>query len=115
MSYSIRQNICKNTVYNDTINCNSNGGVIVRNEINLQDRMLAALRQQGQNTTFFLMNGFQMRGIIRGFDNFVVILESEGKQQMIYKHPAEQDGQRDRVEPQTVAVRADLFFFTFSL
>lgn len=35
---------------------------------------------------FFLMNGFQMRGIIRGFDNFVVILESEGKQQMIYKH-----------------------------
>ena len=32
------------------------------------------------------MNGFHMRGIIRGFDNFVVILESEGKQQMIYKH-----------------------------
>lgn len=58
----------------------------MRNEINLQDRMLAALRQQSQNTTFFLMNGFQMRGIIRGFDNFVVILESEGKQQMIYKH-----------------------------
>ena len=50
----------------------------MRNEINLQDRMLAALRQQSQNTTFFLMNGFQMRGIIRGFDNFVVILESEG-------------------------------------
>ena len=61
MSYSIRQNICKNTVYNDTINCNSNGGIIVRNEINLQDRMLAALRQQSQNTTFFLMNGFQKR------------------------------------------------------
>ncbi len=53
MSCSIRQNICKNTVYNDTINCNSNGGIIVRNEINLQDRMLAALRQQSQNTTFF--------------------------------------------------------------
>ena len=48
MSCSIRQNICKNTVYNDTINCNSNGGIIVRNEINLQDRMLAALRQQSQ-------------------------------------------------------------------
>ena len=58
----------------------------MRNEINLQDRMLAALRQQGQNTTFYLMNGFQMRGIIRGFDNFVVFLESDGKQQMIYKH-----------------------------
>ena len=49
MSCSIRQNICKNTVYNDTINCNSNGGIIVRNEINLQDRMLAALRQQSQH------------------------------------------------------------------
>ena len=36
--------------------------------------------------TLFLMNGFQMRGIIRGFDNFVVFLESDGKQQMIYKH-----------------------------
>ena len=58
----------------------------MRNEINLQDRMLAALRQQGQNTTFYLMNGFQTRGIIRGFDNFVVFLESDGKQQMIYKH-----------------------------
>ena len=86
MSYSIRQNIFKNTVYNGSRNCKSNGGIIVRNEINLQDRMLAALRQQGQNTTFYLMNGFQMRGIIRGFDNFVVFLESDGKQQMIYKH-----------------------------
>ena len=34
----------------------------------------------------FLTNGFQMRGIVRGFDNFVVILDSDGKQQMIYKH-----------------------------
>ena len=86
MSYSIRQNICKNTVYNDTITCNSNGGIIVRNEINLQDRMLAALRQQSQNTTFFLMNGFQMRGTITGYDPFVVVLDSDGRQQVIYKH-----------------------------
>ena len=58
----------------------------MRNEINLQDRMLSALRQQAQNITVFLANGFQMRGIVRGFDSFVVILESDGKQQMIYKH-----------------------------
>ena len=32
------------------------------------------------------MNGFQMRGIIRGFDSFVVILDVDGRQQMIYKH-----------------------------
>ena len=58
----------------------------MRNEINLQDRMLSVLRQQGQTITVFLTNGFQMRGIIRGFDNFIVILETVGKQQMIYKH-----------------------------
>ena len=86
MSYSIRQNIFKNTVYNGSRNCKSNGGIIVRNEINLQDRMLAALRQQGQNTTFYLMNGFQMRGIITGFDQLVIMLQSDGRQQMIYKH-----------------------------
>lgn len=58
----------------------------MRNEINLQDRMLCMLRQQGQSVTVFLTNGFQMRGTVRGFDSFVVILESDGKQQMIYKH-----------------------------
>ena len=58
----------------------------MRNELNLQDRMLAALRHQGQTVTLFLTNGFQMRGIVRGFDNFVVILECDGRQQMIYKH-----------------------------
>ena len=58
----------------------------MRNEINLQDRMLSALRQQAQNITVFLTNGFQMRGIITGFDQFVILLQSDGRQQMIYKH-----------------------------
>ena len=58
----------------------------MRNEINLQDRMLSALRQQAQNITVFLTNGFQMRGIITGFDQFVIMLQSDGRQQMIYKH-----------------------------
>lgn len=58
----------------------------MRKEMNLQDRLLGALRHQNQTVMIFLTNGFQMRGIIRGFDNFVVILDSDGKQQMIYKH-----------------------------
>lgn len=58
----------------------------MRNELNLQERLLNTVRQQGQNVTFFLTNGFQLRGQVRGYDNFIVILESEGKQQMIYKH-----------------------------
>ena len=36
--------------------------------------------------TLFLMNGFQLRGIITGYDNFVVVVVTDGKQQMIYKH-----------------------------
>lgn len=55
-------------------------------ELNFQDRILSTLRQQGQSTTVFLTNGFQIRGIVRGFDNYIVIIESDGKQQMIYKH-----------------------------
>lgn len=58
----------------------------MRNEINLQDGFLNMVRQQAQQVTIFLTNGFQMRGVVRGFDSFVVILESEGCQKMIYKH-----------------------------
>ena len=36
--------------------------------------------------TMFLMNGFQLHGIVRGFDGFTVVLDSDGKQQLIYKH-----------------------------
>ena len=58
----------------------------MRNEINLQDRMLSALRQQAQNITVFLTNGFQMRGYVTGYDNYAVVVQSDGKQNLIYKH-----------------------------
>jgi len=53
---------------------------------NLQDLFLNQARRDRMMVTLFLMNGFQLRGIIRGFDAFVVIVDSDGKQQMIYKH-----------------------------
>ena len=53
---------------------------------NLQDIFLNRARKQAVPVTMFLMNGFQLRGVITGFDSFVVILDSEGKQQFIYKH-----------------------------
>lgn len=53
---------------------------------NIQDTLLNQIRRDKQTVTFFLMNGFQMKGVVRSFDSFVVILESEGRQQMIYKH-----------------------------
>ncbi len=53
---------------------------------NLQDLFLNQARKKAIPVTVFLMNGFQMRGTVAGFDNFVVILDSDGKNQMIYKH-----------------------------
>ena len=54
--------------------------------INLQDAILNEVRKEKIPVTLFLMNGFQLRGIITGFDSFVVVLVTDGKQQMIYKH-----------------------------
>ena len=52
----------------------------------LQDLYLSRARRSQEPVTMFLMNGFQMRGRITGFDPFVVVLDSDGKQQVIYKH-----------------------------
>ena len=53
---------------------------------NLQDVFLNQARKKAVPLTVFLMNGFQMRGTVVGSDSFTVVLESDGKQQMIYKH-----------------------------
>lgn len=54
--------------------------------INFQDAILKEVRRDKVPVTLFLMNGFQLRGTIIGFDSFVVVLVTDGKQQMIYKH-----------------------------
>jgi host factor-I protein len=54
--------------------------------MNLQDAILKECRRDKVPVTLFLMNGFQLRGVITGHDSFVVILVTDGKQQMIYKH-----------------------------
>ncbi|MBO8127623.1 MAG: RNA chaperone Hfq [Peptococcaceae bacterium] len=57
-----------------------------KTQINLQDAFLNQLRKENIPLTIFLINGFQLKGTVRGFDNFTVILESDGKQMMVYKH-----------------------------
>ena len=52
----------------------------------LQEAILNEVRRDRVPVTLFLMNGFQLRGIVTGYDSFVVVLVSDGKQQMIYKH-----------------------------
>ena len=54
--------------------------------INLQDSFLNQLRKENVAVVIHLVNGFQLKGNVRGFDNFTVILDSMGKQQLVYKH-----------------------------
>ena len=58
----------------------------MQNKINLQDNFLTRARRGKLNVTVFLMNGYQLRGIITVFDPFVVVLMTDNKQQVIYKH-----------------------------
>ena len=53
---------------------------------NLQDTFLNYIRREKIPVTLFLMSGFQLRGVVRSFDSFVVLIDADGRQQMIYKH-----------------------------
>ena len=53
---------------------------------NLQDLILNQARRDRSMVTVFLMNGFQLHGGVKGFDSFTLVLDSDGKQQLIYKH-----------------------------
>ncbi|MGI6066567.1 MAG: RNA chaperone Hfq [Bacillota bacterium] len=53
---------------------------------NLQDFFLNQVRKDNTPVTIYLVNGFQIRGLVKGFDNFTVVMDVEGKQQMVYKH-----------------------------
>jgi host factor-I protein len=54
--------------------------------VNIQDQFLNQLRKENIPVTVFLLNGFQLRGQVKSFDNFTVILDTDGKQQLVYKH-----------------------------
>ncbi|HBQ64574.1 MAG TPA: RNA chaperone Hfq [Clostridiales bacterium] len=54
--------------------------------INLQDVFLNQVRKEHLLVTIYLTNGFQLKGTVKGFDNFTVVIDSDGRQQMVYKH-----------------------------
>ncbi|MCC2257498.1 RNA chaperone Hfq [Intestinimonas aquisgranensis] len=58
----------------------------MQTRFNLQDTFLTRARRSRMGVTLFLMNGYQLRGVITGFDSFVVVLMTDSKQQIIYKH-----------------------------
>ncbi|MDD3396604.1 MAG: RNA chaperone Hfq [Acidaminococcaceae bacterium] len=61
-------------------------GNTANKSINLQDSFLNHVRKESLPVIIYLVNGFQIRGLVKGFDNFTVIMENEGKQQLVYKH-----------------------------
>lgn len=82
-----------------------------KSEINLQDGYLNQIRKDNILTTVYLVNGFQLKGLIKGFDSYTVLLDVDGKQMLIYKHaistvnpikPINVLGQRDKEEPNTI-------------
>lgn len=54
--------------------------------INLQDVFLNQVRKEHSQITIYLVNGFQLKGLVKGFDNYTIVLDSDGKQQLVYKH-----------------------------
>jgi host factor-I protein len=55
--------------------------------INLQDMFLNQVRKEGIGVTIYLTNSVQLRGQVRGFDAFTVLLDTPGKPtQLVYKH-----------------------------
>lgn len=54
--------------------------------MNLQDIFLNQARKEKIVVTVFLTNGYQFKGIVKGFDSYVVIMDCDGKQNFVYKH-----------------------------
>ncbi len=59
---------------------------MTKGPVNLQDNFLNQARKENMFMTIFLVNGYQIKGIVKSFDNFTILLEVEGKQQLVYKH-----------------------------
>jgi host factor-I protein len=58
----------------------------MKTTINLQDVFLNQVRKEHVHITIYLVNGFQLKGMVKGFDSYTIVLESDGKQHLIYKH-----------------------------
>ena len=58
----------------------------MRTTVNLQDVSQNRARKGNIGITVYLINGYQIKGLVKGFDNYTIILNSDGKQQLIYKH-----------------------------
>ncbi len=58
----------------------------MKTNLNLQDIFLNQVRKEHVSITVFLISGYQIKGFVKGFDSYTLVIDSDGKQQMIYKH-----------------------------
>ncbi len=58
----------------------------MKSSINLQDVFLNQVRKEQIHITVFLISGYQIKGLVKGFDAYTIVINTDGKQQMIYKH-----------------------------
>lgn len=58
----------------------------MKTQLNLQDIFLNQVRKDKTPVAVFLVSGFQIRGIVTGFDNYTIVMDCDGKQDLIYKH-----------------------------
>ena len=65
---------------------NGGGALMNKSTNNLQDIFLNGARKNKIPVILYLVNGFQLKGNVTGFDSFTVVLDCDGKQMMIYKH-----------------------------
>lgn len=59
---------------------------MAKTSFNLQDSFLNQIRKEGVLVTVYLVNGYQLKGFVRSFDSFTVLLDVDGRQQLVYKH-----------------------------
>lgn len=70
-----------------------------KTQINLQDGYLNQMRKESTIVTVFLVNGCKLRGVVRGFDSFTIVLESNGRQHLLYKHAVSTVSPAEPVKP----------------
>ncbi|NLY67673.1 MAG: RNA chaperone Hfq [Tissierellia bacterium] len=58
----------------------------MKKAMNMQDVFLNKIRKENKEVTVYLINGYQIKGYIKGFDNYILIIENNEKQHMVYKH-----------------------------
>ncbi|WP_423246970.1 RNA chaperone Hfq [Thermohalobacter berrensis] len=79
----------------------------MKNNINLQDAFLNKVRKEDIEISIYLINGYHLKGLVKGFDNYTIVLETDGKQQLIYKHAVSTISPKGNLEFMTKKTKDD--------